>query len=74
MSARDEQIGGSHYKLMAIQPYEYFQKNKLLGLESNAIKYISRHRFKNGRQDIEKAIHCLQLLIELEYSDDNSSV
>jgi hypothetical protein len=74
MSAHDEQIGGNHYKLMPIQPYEYCQKNKLLSLESNVVKYVTRHRFKNGKQDLEKAIHCIELLIELEYSDDNSSV
>jgi hypothetical protein len=37
--------------------------------ESLALRYITRHKKKNGRQDIEKAIHCLQLLIEMEYPE-----
>lgn len=67
--ALESQIGGNHYKDLAIQPAEYCQKNGLRYMESNAIKYITRHRSKNGKQDIEKAIHSLQLLLEIEYSD-----
>lgn len=61
------QIGGNHYKSLAIQPAEYCQKNRLGYLESNAIKYITRHKAKNLEQDVRKAIHCLELLLELEY-------
>lgn len=68
-SALAVQIGGDHYKQFAIQPSEYCQKNKLLHLESNAIKYITRHRLKGGVLDIDKAIHCLQLLKEMEYPE-----
>lgn len=63
----DIQVGGGHYKDLAVQPAEYCQKNRLLYCESPAIRYITRHRHKNGREDVEKAIHCLQLLLELEY-------
>lgn len=69
MNALQKQVGGNHYKNMAIQPSEYCQKNNLNHLESNAIKYISRHRVKNGPEDIKKAIHCLELLLEIDYSD-----
>ncbi len=69
MSALNDQIGGNHYRTMEIQPITFCQKNKLGYAESLAIKYICRHGSKNGRQDIEKAIHCLQLLLELEYPD-----
>jgi hypothetical protein len=62
------QIAGDHYKNFPIQPYEYCQLNKLLGLETNVIHYVTRHRLKGGKVDIEKAIHCLQLLLELEYA------
>lgn len=65
--ALEKQVGGTHYK-MPIQHVEFCQRNKLLWCESAAIKYIVRHRQKNGRQDIEKAIHYLELLLELEYS------
>ena len=68
MSAKDKQIGGDHYKDMAIQPWEFCQANHLSFAESNVIKYVCRHRSKAGKQDIEKAIHNLQMLIELEYS------
>ena len=63
------QVGGKHYKHLAIQPAEYCQRNRLPYCESSVIRYVTRHREKNGREDIEKAIHCLQLLIELEYPE-----
>ena len=63
----DHQVGGGHYKGLKIQPIEFIQGNQLNFCEGNAIKYVCRHRNKNGRQDIEKAIHYLQLLLELEY-------
>jgi hypothetical protein len=58
------QVGGSHYKDMKIQPVEFIVANGLSFLEGNAIKYICRHKVKNGRQDIEKAIHYLQMILE----------
>jgi len=67
--ALKEQIGGEHYKDMAIQPIEYIHRNGLGFIEGAVVKYVSRHRFKGGRQDIEKAIHFLQMLIEFEYSE-----
>lgn len=60
----EDQIGGQHYKNLAIQPSEYIQKNKLTWCEGNVIKYVTRHKFKNGKEDIEKAIHYLNLLLE----------
>lgn len=69
MNALQKQVGGSHYKNMAIQPAEYCQKNNLNHLESSVVKYVSRHRQKNGREDIEKAIHCLELLLTIDYPE-----
>ena len=66
----DLQVSGSHYKDMAIQPAEYATKNKLGFLEGNAIKYISRHGKKNGVDDLRKAIHTLELLIEFTYDGE----
>ena len=68
MSALDKQVGGAHYKNFVIQPVEFCQKNALNYCEAAAIKYVCRHREKHGRQDIEKAIHYLELLLEIEYS------
>ena len=66
-SALDVQPGGSHYKDMKIQPVEFIHANSIPYLEGNVIKYVCRHRNKNGLQDLEKAKHYIELLIELEY-------
>jgi hypothetical protein len=68
-SALQTQVGGSHYKDMKIQPAEYTHANGIGHLAGDAIAYISRYKSKNGRQDLEKAIHSLQLLIQLEYEE-----
>ncbi|MDF1690525.1 MAG: DUF3310 domain-containing protein [Cycloclasticus sp.] len=64
MSAKDYQIGGSHYKEKGIQPIEYIMANKLSFCEGNVIKYVSRWRDKNGIDDLLKAKHYLEFLIE----------
>lgn len=70
MSALEKQEGGSHYKDCAIQPIQYIEANKIAFLEGCVIKRCTRHDKPTGkgRQDIEKAIHELQLLLELRYS------
>lgn len=67
-NALETQIGGEHYK-GAIQPVEFIQANGLGFIEGNVVKYVARHRNKNGAEDIRKAIHYLELLLELEYND-----
>jgi len=64
------QIGGDHYSKMAIQPLTYSMANDLNACEHSVVKYVSRHRSKNGRQDLEKAIDMLQKLIEFEYPSE----
>jgi len=66
MKPSDIQIGGQHYKDMAIQPTEYITKNKLGFIEGNIVKYISRWRYKNGLEDLKKIKHYVDLLIEYE--------
>ena len=73
MSAHEKQIGGDHYKRMAIQPSHYIVKNKLGWYEGNIVKYITRHSIKGGRQDIEKVIHYAELLLEDKYPDDEGT-
>lgn len=68
-TALQEQVGGGYYAAMKIQPVEFITANHLPFIEGCVIKYVCRHRAKNGKQDIEKAIHFLQLLIDLEYGD-----
>lgn len=60
------QVGGDHYKDMAIQPFEYIHANRIAFAEGCIIKYVSRWRHKAGIQDLKKARHFLDLLIEAE--------
>ena len=74
VSVFDKQVEGNHYKNGAIQPIAYIYANKLGFCEGNVIKYVTRHKMKNGRADIEKAIHYLELLLELEYKNETAVV
>jgi len=62
------QVGGSHYQ-MPIQPIDFIVKNNIPYREANVIKYVVRHRQKNGREDLKKAIHYLQMIME-DYDND----
>jgi hypothetical protein len=73
-SAFDKQVSGSHYKDKGIQPIVYIHANNLGFCEGNVIKYVTRHKEKNGAADIKKAIHYLELLLELEYKDEHPAV
>jgi hypothetical protein len=68
-SAVDIQVGGTHYKEFKIQPVEFCFINKIPYLEATAIKYLCRWRNKGGIQDLDKAIHFIQLLKDLEYAN-----
>lgn len=73
-TAIDRQVGGMHYKQLPIQPVVFAHKNKLTFLEGCVAKRICRHsRGGAGRKDIEKAIHELQIILELEYGDDTTA-
>ncbi len=63
MTALDKQEGGGHY-LLPIQPIEFIVKNDLPFREGNVIKYVTRHQSKNGAEDIKKAIHYLEMILE----------
>ena len=66
----NKQVGGDHYSKMKIQPAEFINKNKMLFAEGNAIKYICRHINKGGEQDLQKAKHYIDMIIERDYGDD----
>lgn len=66
------QEGGSHYKDLKIQPVEYIHANGIGFCEGSVIKYVSRWRAKGGVQDLKKARHFLDLLIELEEKKDGN--
>lgn len=61
----DSQVGGSHYKDLAIQPLEFIVKNNLDFLQGNVVKYVVRYKVKGGLEDLKKARHYLDLMIEL---------
>ena len=67
MSALDIQQGGSHYKDCAIQPIEFIHANGLDFFQGNMVKYATRHKAKNGAEDLKKVIHYAQLALELQY-------
>jgi hypothetical protein len=69
MSAEQDQVGGSHYKGMKIQPMRYSMANGLNACQHTAIKYITRYKQKGGIEDLRKAIHCIELLIEFEQEE-----
>jgi hypothetical protein len=66
MSANDSQVGGTHYKNNAVQPWDYIIANDLGYLEGNIVKYITRWRKKGGIDDLRKVLHYTQKLIEVE--------
>jgi hypothetical protein len=70
MSVEEIQIGGSHYNKYVIQPTEFIYKNNVPFVEGNIIKYVMRHRDKNGAEDLKKAIHYCELLLKFEYNID----
>lgn len=69
MKATETQIGGNHYKQFKIQPTEFMHANNVPFIEGNIIKYVLRHRQKNGLQDLIKAKHYIDLLIQFEYHE-----
>jgi hypothetical protein len=66
MSALQQQVGGDHYRAKGIQPIEYIHANNLGFCEGNVVKYVTRWKDKGGEDDLRKAIHYLELLIQLE--------
>ncbi len=64
--ATQRQVGGDHYKRFNIQPIDFIMDNELDWCEANVVKYVTRWQYKNGMEDLRKAMHYLQLLIERE--------
>ena len=70
MSTYNKQIGGTHYRRMKIQPSRFVIENKLLFPEGNVIKYVCRHPYKGGKEDLEKAKHFIDMIIERDYREE----
>ena len=64
MKSLEIQEGGSHYKGFVIQPAEYSIKNQLGFAEGNVVKYVTRYSLKGGLEDLKKARHYIDMLIE----------
>ena len=69
MGPYDKQIGGAHYLKFKIQPSEFVNKNNLPFAEGNAIKYICRHKYKGKKDDLKKAKHYIDMIIERDYPE-----
>ena len=69
-SALKSEVGGNHYKEFRIQPIEFIEGNDLGFSVGNIIKYVCRYKHKNGKEDLLKARHYIDLLIELEYGNE----
>lgn len=72
MSANNTQVGGTHYKLV-IEPWDYIHRNGIGYLAGNVIRYVTRYKQKGGKEDLLKAIHYLEKLIEEDYPEDQSN-
>tara|TARA_R100001079_G_scaffold6469_1_gene3876 strand:+ start:50 stop:328 length:279 start_codon:yes stop_codon:yes gene_type:complete len=59
-----KQIGGSHYKSFAIEPWTFVQENNLNPFQANVIRYACRYKNKGGIQDLEKIIHYCEMEID----------
>ena len=64
----DKQVDGTHYKGFKIEPAQFISENHLEWAEGEAIKYICRHKLKGKENSIDKAIHCLEIIKERDYS------
>ena len=61
------QVGGNHYRKYKVQPSRFVTENKLLYPEGCVIKYVVRHQDKGGKQDLLKAKHMIDMIIERDY-------
>ena len=64
-NALERQVGGGHYKSMGMQPIEFAMTNQWDAAAFSVLKYLSRHRNKNGVEDLKKARHFIELRVEL---------
>ena len=72
--ADHKQVGGNHYKDKAIQPWEVIERNGMGFFDGNALKYLMRYRDKGGVEDLRKAAHYIEKLIEMEIAVPDAKV
>lgn len=71
--ANDRQVAGAHYKAHKFETWDVILDWNLGYLDGNAVKYLSRWRLKNGIEDLKKARHYIDKLIEVEQERANGS-
>lgn len=71
MTANERQVGGDHYEHRTIQPWDFIWANELGFFEGNIVKYVVRWQQKGGREDLLKAAHYLEKLLELTDSGED---
>lgn len=69
--ANDTQVGGDHYRNLPVQPWDFIHRNGLGFIAGTIISYIARYKYKGGVEDLRKARHCLDKLIEEESALDD---
>ena len=69
--ATSKQVAGDHYASQAIEPIEYTLANDLGYCEGNVVKYVTRHKLKGGKEDILKAMHYLQFILDDQYGESS---
>jgi len=74
MSVWKKQVGGNHYTKYKMQPSKFVTENKLLYPEGSVIKYIVRHQDKGGKEDLEKAKHMIDMIIERDYKEEEKEM
>jgi hypothetical protein len=62
-SNQAKQVGGNHYKETTLQPWDVISAWSLDPWLANVVKYVQRHQRKNGKEDLEKAVHYLEYVI-----------
>ena len=65
-NTNEQQIGGNHYERFKIEPVKIFAIFNFNWFQGEILKYVSRFQFKNGEQDLDKAIHIAQMAVDLD--------
>ena len=68
-NALGRQVGGNHYKKLPLQPIQFAEANQLTPLQTKIVKYLTRHQSKHGLRDVQAAIHCVDLMLEMASGD-----
>lgn len=73
INSKSLEVGGNHYDKL-IQPWDFIYANHLGFDEGNVVKYISRHKEKNGAEDIKKAISYCEHILKTQYGNTENNV